>query len=42
LETLLKVKVEPAELYRLIGNVILRLHKAEEAIQAIRRIYEKE
>jgi hypothetical protein len=42
LETLLRVKVEPAELYRLIGHVILRLHKAEEAIQAIRRIYEKE
>lgn len=42
LETLLRVKVEPAEMYRLIGNVILRLHKANETVQSIKRICEKE
>ena len=40
LETLLNVRLDGSETYRLVGRVILKLHKADEKILAIKKIYE--
>lgn len=40
LETMLNVRLDGAEVYRLIGRAIVKLHKASVTVQAIKRIYE--
>ena len=40
LETLLNVRLDGAELYRLVGRVVLKLKRADETILAIKRIYD--
>lgn len=39
LETLLNVRLDAGETYRLVGRVILKLHKANEKILEIKSIY---
>lgn len=40
LETMLNVRLDASEVYRLIGRVIVKLHKHSETLKAIKRIYE--
>jgi|GEM_PF-2473449 hypothetical protein len=40
LETLLNVRLDGSETYRLVGRVILKLKKADEKVMAIKKIYE--
>jgi len=40
LETMLNVRLDASEVYRLVGRVIVKLHKHNETLKALRRIYE--
>ena len=40
LETMLNIRLDAAEVYRLIGRVIVKLHKTNETLNALSRIYE--
>lgn len=39
LETLLNVRLDGSETYRLVGRVLVKLHKADEKIAEIKGIY---
>ena len=41
LETLLNVRLDGSETYRLIGRVILKLNKADDKINEIKNIYKE-
>ena len=40
LETMLNVRLDASEVYRLVGRVIVKLHKHSETLKALSRIYE--
>ena len=40
LETMLNVRLDASEVYRLVGRVIVKLHKHNETLKALSRIYE--
>lgn len=40
LETMLNVRLDASEVYRLVGRVIVKLHKTNETLKALSRIYE--
>ena len=40
LETMLNVRLDASEVYRLVGRVIVKLHKTNETLNALSRIYE--
>ena len=40
LETMLNVRLDASEVYRLVGRVIVKLHKHNETLKALRKIYE--